>query len=149
MLPAVDQPANYSAGYATEDTDDEDIAPAQTPARLWCGVPVPGFGRSFLTTLFVCAPFIVCAAAAPLTASGVGGASEHVCSDDPPVGGAGADYGRGRRGGVIFNRHVDVGATSSFSSTNDSPSAPRPPLLGTMTLLRALDVLYGRVLVAE
>ncbi|KAK3287267.1 hypothetical protein CYMTET_5214 [Cymbomonas tetramitiformis] len=87
MLSTVDQPAD-SNGYATEDTDDEDTAPAQPPTRHGCGMPVPDFGRSFLTTSFVCALFIECAAAASLTASGVSGAIEHVCTA-PPVGGAG------------------------------------------------------------
>ncbi|KAK3261589.1 hypothetical protein CYMTET_29508 [Cymbomonas tetramitiformis] len=89
MLSAVDQEPADSNGYATEGTDNEDTAPARQPVKHGCGMPVPGFGRSFLTTSFVCALFIVCAAAAPLlTASGVGGASEHVCTA-PPAGGAG------------------------------------------------------------
>ncbi|KAK3246664.1 hypothetical protein CYMTET_43802 [Cymbomonas tetramitiformis] len=46
-------------GYATGDTGDEDVAPQQPPARIGCGVPVAGFGRSFLTSSLVCALFII------------------------------------------------------------------------------------------
>ncbi|KAK3278575.1 hypothetical protein CYMTET_13491 [Cymbomonas tetramitiformis] len=87
MLSAVDQPESGN-GYATDDADDEGVAPTQPPTRLGCGVSGPGFGRSFLTYSLVCALlFVVCATAAPLTTSGVGGASEHVCTA-PTVGGA-------------------------------------------------------------
>ncbi|KAK3263949.1 hypothetical protein CYMTET_27279 [Cymbomonas tetramitiformis] len=84
MLSAVDQPESGN-GYAADDTDDEDVAPTQPHTKIGCGAPVTGFGRSFLTASLVCALFVVCAAAAPLTASDVGGAGAHVCTA-PTVG---------------------------------------------------------------
>ncbi|KAK3280239.1 hypothetical protein CYMTET_11910 [Cymbomonas tetramitiformis] len=130
MLSAVDQRAS-SDGYAT-DTDDEDIAATQPPPRLGCGVPVPGFGRSLLTTSFGCALFIiVCAATAPLTASGVGGAGAPPSPDYSP--GSTTDEEEGEEPSSI---DMPTSATPSISSTNDSPPTPKPPLLGTATLLR-------------
>ncbi|KAK3286778.1 hypothetical protein CYMTET_5680 [Cymbomonas tetramitiformis] len=86
MLSAADQPDEGGDSCATDDTGDEGVAPTQPPTRLGCGAPVASFGHSFLTSSLVCTLFVVCAAAAPLTASGVGGASEHVCAALPVSG---------------------------------------------------------------
>ncbi|KAK3251157.1 hypothetical protein CYMTET_18995 [Cymbomonas tetramitiformis] len=87
MLSAVDRPGSGD-GCATDETGDEGVAPMQPPTRLGCGAPVTGFGRSFIASSLMCARFVMCTTAAPLTASGVGGAGAHVCTA-PTVGGAG------------------------------------------------------------
>ncbi|KAK3280768.1 hypothetical protein CYMTET_11411 [Cymbomonas tetramitiformis] len=87
MLSAIDRPESGD-GCATDDTGGEGVAPTQPPTRLGCGAPVTGLGRSFITSSLVCTRFVMCATAAPLTASGVGGAGAHVCTA-PTVGGAG------------------------------------------------------------
>ncbi|KAK3267967.1 hypothetical protein CYMTET_23507 [Cymbomonas tetramitiformis] len=65
--------------YASSDSDDEGapIEHAQPRYRYGCGRSIPGLGRSFLTSSLVCALFVICATAAPPTASGVGGADAH------------------------------------------------------------------------
>ncbi|KAK3274213.1 hypothetical protein CYMTET_17590 [Cymbomonas tetramitiformis] len=60
--------------YATSDSGDEGAPIQQPPPRYGCGRSIPGLGRSFLTSSLVCALFVICATAAPHTASGVGGA---------------------------------------------------------------------------
>ncbi|KAK3272827.1 hypothetical protein CYMTET_18894 [Cymbomonas tetramitiformis] len=57
-MSAVAQPA-HSDGYATS-TDEEDVALSQPPPRLGCCMPVPVFGRSLLTSPFVCVRHSLC-----------------------------------------------------------------------------------------
>ncbi|KAK3266410.1 hypothetical protein CYMTET_24967 [Cymbomonas tetramitiformis] len=72
MMSAVTQPTD-SDRYATS-TGEEDIAPSRPQPSPGCGRPIPGFDRSLLTSSMVCALFLICATAAPLTAAGFGDA---------------------------------------------------------------------------
>ncbi|KAK3244347.1 hypothetical protein CYMTET_46036 [Cymbomonas tetramitiformis] len=92
MLSAIEEPKSATS-YAASDSDDEGYPPEQPPAsqpapRFGCGRTIPGLGRSLLNSSLVCALFVMCATAAPLTVSGVGGVDAHAYTA-PPVGGAG------------------------------------------------------------
>ncbi|KAK3242292.1 hypothetical protein CYMTET_48012 [Cymbomonas tetramitiformis] len=91
MLSAVEAPEGVvgyePATYATGDDGDEDASVKPAQPRYGCGRGIPDFGKSFLTSSLVCALLVICAAAAPHTVSGVGGADARACTA-PPVGGA-------------------------------------------------------------
>ncbi|KAK3239728.1 hypothetical protein CYMTET_50373 [Cymbomonas tetramitiformis] len=114
MLSAIEAPESVMsyepATYPTSDDDDEDASVEQPQPRYGCGRGIPGLGRSFLTSSLVCALFVICATAAPHTASGVGGANAHARAA-PPIGGA-------------------AWTASAVPSTATSPPAPFHDTLG-------------------
>ncbi|KAK3263736.1 hypothetical protein CYMTET_27469 [Cymbomonas tetramitiformis] len=91
LLSAVEAPESVMgyepASCVTSDDDDEHSSVALPQPRYGCGRGIPGFGGSLLTSSLVGALFVICAAAAPHTISGVGGADARACTA-PPVGGA-------------------------------------------------------------